>query len=221
MDTKFTDRDIVGWYHSHPNFGIFLSDRDCFIQDHFFNAPGHIAYVVDPVNGVEGVFAWRDGKAKLWPHFWVGDEIHLSSQGTARKPSSASPAGQSPAPAPKPEALPPMSASMTWILGAVCFLLLGYLAGQPVDGVGPQHARPGVVAHYGLFKGLKPGMRENMDQVNDNMQKITQAVDTLAKEHIVPGRRRRGRKEETVDGSRPGFAGSRSWTCGKSTASIA
>ena len=94
MDTKFTDRDIVGWYHSHPNFGIFLSDRDCFIQDHFFNGPGQIAYVVDPVNGVEGVFAWREGKAKLCPHFWVGDEIHLSSQGAARKPSSASPAGQ-------------------------------------------------------------------------------------------------------------------------------
>lgn len=42
----------------------------------------------------------------------------------------------------------------------------------------------GVVAHYGLFKGLKPGMRENMDQVNENLQKITQAVDTLAREHI-------------------------------------
>ena len=95
MDTKFTDRDIVGWYHSHPNFGIFLSDRDCFIQEHFFNGPGQIAYVVDPVNGVEGVFAWRDGKAKLCPHFWVGDEIHLSSQGADRKPSSAPPAGQS------------------------------------------------------------------------------------------------------------------------------
>jgi proteasome lid subunit RPN8/RPN11 len=84
MDTKFTDRDIVGWYHSHPNFGIFLSDRDCFIQDHFFNSPGQIAYVVDPVNGVEGVFAWRDGKARLYPNFWFGNEIHLSSQGAAR-----------------------------------------------------------------------------------------------------------------------------------------
>ena len=56
MDTKYTDRKIVGWYHSHPNFGIFLSDRDCFIHEHFFNSPGQVAYVVDPVNGVEGVF---------------------------------------------------------------------------------------------------------------------------------------------------------------------
>ena len=69
MDTKFTDRDVVGWYHSHPNFGIFLSDRDCFIQDHFFDTAGQIAYVVDPVNGVEGVFAWRQGQGEAFPAF--------------------------------------------------------------------------------------------------------------------------------------------------------
>ncbi|MGO9115733.1 MAG: Mov34/MPN/PAD-1 family protein, partial [Thermoguttaceae bacterium] len=184
MDSKFTDRDIVGWYHSHPNFGIFLSDRDCFIQEHFFNGPGQIAYVVDPVNGVEGVFAWRDGKAKLFPHFWVGNQIHLSSQGAARKPSSAPPAGQPSPSAPKPEVLPPLSSSMTWLLGALCFLLLGYLLGGMHSAWERNMIIKGVVAHYGFFKGLKPGMRERMDDVDDRMQKITQAIAALAKEHI-------------------------------------
>jgi hypothetical protein len=185
MDAKFTDRDIVGWYHSHPNFGIFLSDRDCFIQEHFFNGPGHIAYVVDPVNGVEGVFAWRNGKAKLYPHFWVGNEIHLSSQGTARKPSSAPVAGQSPAPAPKPAALPLVSSSITWILGALCLLLLGYLLGSRYSAWEHDMLIKGVVAHYGDFKCMKLGMRSEMDQVNENLQKITQVVNVLAKEHIT------------------------------------
>ena len=36
MDSKFVDKRIIGWYHSHPDFGIFLSDRDCFIHEHFF-----------------------------------------------------------------------------------------------------------------------------------------------------------------------------------------
>ncbi len=188
MDKKFTDREIVGWYHSHPNYGIFLSDRDCFIQEHYFNGPGHIAYVVDPVNGVEGVFASRNGKSKLWPHFWVGNEIHLSSQGADRRPSSAPPggqsAGQSSAPSPKPVALPPLSSAVTWILGGLCLLLLGYLLGSRYSAWEHNMLVKGVVAHYGLFKGLKPGMRENMDQVNENLQKITQAVDTLAREHI-------------------------------------
>ena len=184
MDTKFTDRDIVGWYHTHPNFGIFLSERDCFIQDHFFNGPGQIAYVVDPVNNVEGVFAWRGGKAKLRPHFWVGDEIHLSSQGTARTPSSAPPAGQTTPSAPAAESRPPLSLTMTWVLAAVCLLLLGYLLGSRWAAWEHNMLVKGVVAHYGLFKGLKPGLRENVDQVNESLEKITQVVDALAKEQI-------------------------------------
>ena len=143
MDTKFTDRDIVGWYHSHPNFGIFLSDRDCFIQDHFFNGPGQIAYVVDPVNGVEGVFAWRNGKAKLFPHFWVGDEIHLSSQGAARKPSSASPAGQPSASVPEARGLAAAVVVDDLDSRRSMFSHAGLSAGQQVDGGGPRQHRRG------------------------------------------------------------------------------
>ena len=40
MDTKFSKLSIVGWYHTHPDFGIFLSDRDRFIHEHFFSGPG-------------------------------------------------------------------------------------------------------------------------------------------------------------------------------------
>ena len=28
MDSRFAHLAIVGWYHSHPDFGVFLSDRD-------------------------------------------------------------------------------------------------------------------------------------------------------------------------------------------------
>ena len=184
MDSKFTDRDIVGWYHSHPNFGIFLSDRDLFIQEHFFNGPGQIAYVVDPVNGVEGVFAWRNGKAKLYPHFWVGDEIHLSSQGAARKPSSAAAAGQPPPSAPKPDALPPISSSIAWLLVAVCFLLLGYFLGDLLTRADRAITTRDAVTHYGVFKGLKLGMREDMNKVGNIMQNTAQRVVDLANEHI-------------------------------------
>ncbi len=184
MDSKFTDRDIVGWYHSHPNFGIFLSDRDCFIQEHFFNGPGQIAYVVDPVNGVEGVFNWRGGKSAICPHFWVGDKIHLSSQGGGRKPSSAPPAGQSPAAPSKPEPLPPLSSSLTWLLAALCFLLLGYLLGSRLTMADHLRTELGAVALYGDFKCLKLGMREDMNHVSEALQRITHVVDALAMEHI-------------------------------------
>ena len=64
MDTKFTELSIVGWYHTHPDFGIFLSDRDRFIQEHFFSGPGQVAHVIDPIRKIEGVFVWRDGEAE-------------------------------------------------------------------------------------------------------------------------------------------------------------
>jgi proteasome lid subunit RPN8/RPN11 len=53
------DEQIVGWYHSHPGFGVFLSGHDLFIHEHFFSAPSQIAVVVDPRAQREGVFAWR------------------------------------------------------------------------------------------------------------------------------------------------------------------
>jgi proteasome lid subunit RPN8/RPN11 len=63
LESEFPpDEQIVGWYHSHPGFGVFLSGHDLFIHENFFNAPSQIAVVVDPYAQTEGVFAWRDGE---------------------------------------------------------------------------------------------------------------------------------------------------------------
>jgi proteasome lid subunit RPN8/RPN11 len=47
-DAKYPDEKIVGWYHSHPGFGVFLSDHDLFIHKNFFSQPGQLAWVFDP-----------------------------------------------------------------------------------------------------------------------------------------------------------------------------
>jgi proteasome lid subunit RPN8/RPN11 len=60
-DRLYPDCDIVGWYHTHPSFGIFLSHHDLFIHQHFFAQPLQVAYVVDPINQSRGFFQWRDG----------------------------------------------------------------------------------------------------------------------------------------------------------------
>jgi proteasome lid subunit RPN8/RPN11 len=63
LETAFPpDEQIVGWYHSHPGFGIFLSGHDQFIHQHFFSSPSQIAVVVDPLARREGVFVWREAK---------------------------------------------------------------------------------------------------------------------------------------------------------------
>jgi proteasome lid subunit RPN8/RPN11 len=49
---------MVGWYHTHPGFGIFLSGMDQFIHRNFFTQIWHIALVLDPVAHVQGFFSW-------------------------------------------------------------------------------------------------------------------------------------------------------------------
>jgi proteasome lid subunit RPN8/RPN11 len=56
---------MVGWYHTHPDWGVFLSGMDMFICDHFFNKPLDVAYVVDPCRGDRGMFQWtRDPRQR-------------------------------------------------------------------------------------------------------------------------------------------------------------
>lgn len=57
---------LVGWFHSHPNFGVFLSEHDKFIQQNFFGANGNITIVVDPIRGRRGWFYSKDGKIKVY-----------------------------------------------------------------------------------------------------------------------------------------------------------
>jgi proteasome lid subunit RPN8/RPN11 len=63
MEERFPRQKILGWYHSHPGFGIFLSDMDVFIHEHFFSGSGQVAFVDDPKGGDRGLFAWRRGRA--------------------------------------------------------------------------------------------------------------------------------------------------------------
>ena len=68
-DQKYSDLRIVGWYHTHPGFGIFLSDYDQFIQANFFNLPWNVAFVLDPLSGESGAFGWVEGKITRLPEY--------------------------------------------------------------------------------------------------------------------------------------------------------
>lgn len=61
-DAEYPSDSIVGWYHSHPGFGIFLSEYDLFIHENFFNAAHQVAWVFDPHSDEEGCFGWIDKK---------------------------------------------------------------------------------------------------------------------------------------------------------------
>lgn len=65
---------IVGWYHTHPDLGVFLSDADIFIQQNFFREPWQVAMVVDPVRADRGFFlSWKSALRRT-PGFFVFSE---------------------------------------------------------------------------------------------------------------------------------------------------
>jgi 26S proteasome regulatory subunit N11 len=63
-EAKYPDLIPVGWYHSHPGHGIFLSAQDMVIVRSIYNLPWHIALVVDPVHDSAGIF-WGSEAEKV------------------------------------------------------------------------------------------------------------------------------------------------------------
>ncbi|MGI9519504.1 MAG: Mov34/MPN/PAD-1 family protein [Pirellulaceae bacterium] len=59
------DLHLVGWYHTHPDWGVFLSGMDMFICDNFFNDSLDVALVIDPCRGDRGWFFWDEVEGQL------------------------------------------------------------------------------------------------------------------------------------------------------------
>ena len=75
---KYPDKKIVGWQHTHPSYGIFLSNYDLFIQENFFNLPFQVAYVIDPIQKIRGFFQWKNGKIEKLKGYYIYDDIGKS-----------------------------------------------------------------------------------------------------------------------------------------------
>ncbi len=75
IDKHYPDMKIVGWIHTHPSFGIFLSEYDKFIHGNFFNDKNQIAYVVDPIQKTEGFFFWKNEEIERCKGFYIFDDV--------------------------------------------------------------------------------------------------------------------------------------------------
>jgi len=130
IEKKHKGKRIVGWYHSHPGFGIFLSEHDLFIQRNFFSDPAQVAYVVDPHASTEGLFAWVDGEIE-----------EVVSEKTPRKPVTR------PLPAKAGVARgdkPPPSKTAVIVVGVVAAFVAGGLVWFTTFRGGDVGARPAV-----------------------------------------------------------------------------
>lgn len=95
---------VVGWYHTHPNYGIFLSTDDRTVIRSLFNASWHIALVFDPIRDHIGCFRGVEGERvddrdenvkhkrnyyviSGWQGFWSTTDVPAA--GTGQPPSSS------------------------------------------------------------------------------------------------------------------------------------
>lgn len=62
-DRDYPGESVLGWYHTHPSYGVFLSGYDLFIHKQFFTLDWHVAIVIDPTASPPkrdaGVFLWQ------------------------------------------------------------------------------------------------------------------------------------------------------------------
>lgn len=187
MDSKYDDKRIVGWYHSHPDFGIFLSDRDCFIQQHFFSGAGQVAYVIDPVRDLEGVFVWRNGKPTPLPHFWAGSEVcvsqtvdgeraHREGRGATMRAMSdeaASGGGHHVV-----VERPPMPLWTTLLAGLGVFFM-GYMYAGLLSTAEEQRRMEGTVAHFMNAKVLRLGLDKDLEAVRVALARVSGEIGKL------------------------------------------
>ncbi|HET8772520.1 MAG TPA: Mov34/MPN/PAD-1 family protein [Thermoanaerobaculia bacterium] len=76
LDRDHRGLQIVGWYHTHPGFGVEFSAMDRFIQENFFAGRAQIAFLTDPLGGDTAVcFNGAEGIESL-PKFWVDGREH-------------------------------------------------------------------------------------------------------------------------------------------------
>ena len=71
IDEVYPEDTIVGWYHTHPRMGVFLSPYDTWLHDHFFPEPWQVALVIEPQAEVGGFFV-RQADGGLDPSHYFG-----------------------------------------------------------------------------------------------------------------------------------------------------
>ena len=71
LEQDFSGKELLGWYHTHPGMGIFLSRYDLWLHEHFFPEAWKVALVIEPHKNVGGFFIpSRDGE--LDPYQYSG-----------------------------------------------------------------------------------------------------------------------------------------------------
>jgi proteasome lid subunit RPN8/RPN11 len=116
MEKDYPRLHIIGWYHSHPGFGVEFSDMDLFIHENFFSGRDQIAFVTDPLGGEEAVCVNGSQGMERLEGFWVNGRQRRCRASAPSGDKSAGAGDRSPHGA---KALQAVEDRLTQALGAI------------------------------------------------------------------------------------------------------
>ena len=76
---RYPELDIVGWFHTHPDLGVFYSSDDVVVHSAAFTLPWHVGMVVDPLRGETSFFGWKQGSLVAYPGFYEHTDLQPES----------------------------------------------------------------------------------------------------------------------------------------------
>ncbi|MEX1248444.1 MAG: Mov34/MPN/PAD-1 family protein [Anaerolineales bacterium] len=110
LEERYATKGIVGWCHTHPRMGLFLSGYDTWLHEHFFPYHWQVALVVDP-HGHQGGFFIRNGQKDLDARRYYGFYELLNRRGESNVDWNNLRAEKNPEP--HPEAPKPVASKST------------------------------------------------------------------------------------------------------------
>jgi proteasome lid subunit RPN8/RPN11 len=121
LERAYPKLKIVGWYHTHPGFGVEFSEMDLFIQNNFFSGPTQIALVTDPLSGAVAILVNTSQGARYLPRCWVDgreQSCQVPTRGSAQAAAAATADGPAAAPGDQSEALRNLEARVGQLIQA-------------------------------------------------------------------------------------------------------
>jgi proteasome lid subunit RPN8/RPN11 len=70
-EAEYPDKEVIGWFHTHPRMSVFLSSYDIWLHRHFFPEAWQVALVIEPHSETGGFFI-RTRSGELDPRRYAG-----------------------------------------------------------------------------------------------------------------------------------------------------
>ncbi len=71
---RYPNLEVVGWFHTHPDLGVFYSGDDVVVHSAAFTLPWQVGLVVDPLRNEACLFGWVKGNLMAIEGFYERHE---------------------------------------------------------------------------------------------------------------------------------------------------